>query len=274
MRRVIITVVSLIVIGSITIVSITAFNRNTYRTNFLQRYYDTLNAMFDNGWELIAAQNHVISEDGLIRYNPPLRLTSWLIEYVNSNGDIQEFRFNNSRDFHQQIELHVIPLLQNYFINNFFTDIDICHDTLILNTQLNLLQGNHFSDSHRHWFPIVHDYRTRFATPDGAIRLSQLTPANAFEMLPLYFCVIIHVRSEDGQRLPNDVEMEKIHDILERLNDFTNYAMTASIVINQSRSWFYIRGEYVSDLEGMRPGLTDRTIFETHVFESNLGVFW
>ena len=46
-------------------------SRNAFRTDYLEKYYHTLNAMFDFEWTLISVEDVVITYDGEKRYDPP-----------------------------------------------------------------------------------------------------------------------------------------------------------------------------------------------------------
>ena len=211
----------------------------------------------------------------------PLEFIRWVIEYTDGNQDVKLFNFNNTWAFYRQVVSHMMPPLQAYF-RDFYSSHGI-----MANAQLRLLRGNSFIDDHQEWFRVVDEYRRRLGTPDRAVRLSQLTPANAFKMLPLYFCVAIHIHNEDGTQeldeVLNEIVLEKIDNLLVRLNSFTNYRLNANVtvntniagrIVNGSYRWFYLQGERVFDLEGIRPNFQDSSRFETHVFESYRDIFW
>jgi len=271
MKKLVITT-SLEIVGFITILFVVAFaivmfvvaasNPSTrYRDNFLQRYYETINVMFDNNWTLLVEEHMVREGDCQKRYGSALEWIRWEIEYTNTNGEVRQFRFTNTRPFYRQVETYVSSLIRHNFQEYFKM------------SQVRLLRGNRFMDLHQNWYRTTHRHIQQFSTPAGAVRLSQLTLENAFELLPMYISVGIGL--SDGQTIED--AMEIIEYRLESLNSLTNNRLNMNVIARLDDTyyrWYYLNGELFRELDGMRPTFTDDAAFEVYVFNALRGVFW
>jgi len=234
---------------------------NRFRANYLEMYYDTINVMFDNNWTLLSEEHMVREGDCHKRYGTAIEWIRWDIEYIDANGEVQQFRFNNSMPFYRQIERYVLSFILDNFREQFFS------------AQVRLLRGNPFMDMHQGWYRTANGHIRQFATPEGAVPISQLTLANAFELLPMY--ISFGVGTSDAQTV--DGRIEEIENMLESLNSFTNNRLNVNVIAQLDGvhyRWYYLNGELFRELDGVHPNFIDNSAFEVYVFNALRGVFW
>jgi len=261
-----------------------------YDVDYTERYADTLNAMFDHEWTVLSVEEiyEEIDRERLEQWLCHLmysirvsanRFLEWTIEYQDGNGDVRHFVLTNRRDFAYQVEQHVTDLILDYYTAH-FTDVYL--PGVPLGTTTGRIHGNitrvsrsfghvgsctcggpcvGYYEAYREWRPALEAYRDLLDTPEGAIRLGRLTPANAFELVP--FGIYLSFRGDLGP-----AQLRAFEDMLESMSAFTNHRLNASVRIGDD-SWFYIAGERIfRDLD------SQLSIFDYYVFKSYRGVFW
>ncbi|MCL2376629.1 MAG: hypothetical protein FWC76_04450 [Defluviitaleaceae bacterium] len=243
-----------------------------FDADYIARYADTLNTMFDYDWLVISEEERFeIPERMDIG---PAQFIEWTIEYQDGNGDTRHFVLNNELGFAWQVERYVERYIGAYFRQNFLDvymeDFPLAPSTnvfaFIARAGLNL----HLPEN-QEWKRATDEYKRQLATPDGAIRLAQLTPANVFEMAPIRLSIWITL-GDDVDMYNQDVAgyaIRQIESMMESINSFTGNRLNAQINMNHEHNqheWNYIQGEQVFDLTW--------GYFDRYVFESYKGVFW
>jgi len=242
--------------------------------DYLEKYEDVLNAMFEYEWTLLSAEESVQTFK-----DRPQRLTAWTIEYHDGNGDVRHFVFNNRSDGHifgfpYQVVWYLTPTshISDYYKEHFFAaymeGIPLGRPGFVY---VNMVSVHHVPGSP------TQEYRRLLGTPEGAVRLSQITPANVFDMAPVFLWFRVSLGEYDGpdrQGFEEDVK-RRVEAMIESMNQYTNNRLTARITLSyceriylhdgsREHVWYYIQGERVF-IEGR---------FSAYVFESHRGVFW
>lgn len=256
-----------------------------FDTDYIEKYERTLNVMFDYEWTVISAEERFMeacrefcsSDAGRAR-----QFIEWVIEYQDGNGDIRHFRFNNSFELSRQIAFYVERYITEYYSEHFFavhmSDVPLAPSARVFGFIVNASVNRHHEEN-QELVRVVDGYRNLLATPEGAIRLSRLTPANVFEMVPIRLAIHVSLSGDYNLGQPFEEEVKrKIENMIDDMNRFTNNQLTASVLMgysqvinlytgNRGHTWYYIRGESVCDI-------TNLWYFERYVFESFRGVFW
>ena len=274
-----------------------------FAVNYLEKYEDTLNAMFNYEWTLFAVEEiyvpveqvrmHHITRSVPTLYYLPEQFTVWTIEYHNSNGDLRRFVFDNRSDFSDQIMRYISNYIVEFYREKFFdcgtigaigvSTLEVSsvnfHGMLARLPMFTLrMSGDpamiELDDTTR-------EYKRLLSTPEGAISLSSLTPINIFEMLPFYLWVSVRLDEYaefDYQSV--EIVVKQIEEIFESINYFTNHRLNARVNISSithenvegdirvrhHRPLYYIRGEKVFNQIEFN--------FHKCLFESYRGVFW
>jgi len=250
-----------------------------FDVDFIERYEDTLNSMFCHEWTYTKSEIYQEfdpdSFDGLCHriyeYRiSPYQFFQWSIEYYDGNGDKRNFVFHNRISFSTQVENYVTRLVRDYYKENFF-DVHMYDEST-----LNFFAGfiiranvNRGDIENQEWVRSTDEYRRLLATPEGAISLTKLKPANVFEMIPFYLSVRIIFNEH-----PNAEQNVFAENIIKELNYFANNRLNASIIIGCYHRFRYsYRFHYI---QGERIFLNDRrwSFFNRCLFESYIGVFW
>ena len=255
--------------------------------DFIERYEDTLNAMFNYEWTLLSAEEIYREADtsNIPPHAPvwpeqflPKQYLVWTIEYRDGNGDVRQFVFNNRLNFIEQIIRHVRDFIAEYYKERFFDvymkDLPLAYFFFVF-----ILRGYLPITSTENRYLVcameesIEEYIRLIGTPEGAIRLYQLTPANVFDMVPIRISIHVSLNEHSGnsnqQTFENDV-ITRIENMIEAMNQYTDNRLTASVSasIRRERWWNYIRGERI---------FVDRDRqmhFDRYVFEGYRGMFW
>lgn len=257
--------------------------------DFIEIYYDTLNVMFDNEWT-------VISREEIAGHNPDflcgclgldmyIEYVEWTIEYLDSNGQARHFVLHNRREFATQVIDYVRNNIAEYYRENF---VDIYYiddvklwpsiDVFVIIAQRPTDWRN---EENQEWVRITDEFRNLLGTPEGAINLSRLTPANIFEVIPASLLIRFNFNRLASFEQPiEEAIMRRIEHIMDEINYYTNHQLTARVVFGYGgrsslylhtgyrfNHWHYIQGEQVFNI-------SDRCAFERLVFESSKGIFW
>jgi len=256
--------------------------------DYLEKYEDTLNAMFDYEWTLLTVEEKYIPIEEvhmrhMIRsFHPPIirpeQFTEWTIEYRDGNEGVRRFIFDNRSDFSHQIAQYAANYIAEYYREKFFDNYIIGASSvhfmgMILSSGPVPVFHNHDNYVIEELDYATREHRRRLVTPEGAIRLSSLTPANVFEMLPFYLSISIHFDEHTG--LNQQSIEENVLEQLENINHFTNHRLNAKVNITCFTDesgrhygfWYYAQGERMFDL-------VDSVDFVIYIFESYRGMFW
>ena len=274
-----------------------------FDVDYLEKYEDTLNAMFDDEWTVLTVEERYVSLEemymrAMIRSVPtpvikPEQFTEWTIEYRDGNGDVKHFVFNNRSDFSRQIMQHVSNDIAEFYREKFFDD-DTMAAMGVSSLEVSSV-GVRGELVRLHMFTLrmdgdpamielddtTREYKSLLSTPEGAINLSALTPTNIFEMVPFYLRIPVRL-SEYADFDQQSVEpvVKQIEEILEEMNDFTNHRLNVSVSISSLTHGgadgdirvrhhgplHYTRGQKVFEQR--------ESNFHTYLFESYRGVFW
>ena len=245
--------------------------------NYIELYADTLNVMFDNEWTLISEEQIHEKDRAFVQVlgtgtgrRMCLQYTEWVIEYKDGNGDTRHFVFSNRRGFYSYILPHISGIVTEYYWEHFVTvymgifrpssdnfnisTISICGKCTSVDAEI----------------LFKHQYMKSLATPEGAIRLSQFTPANVFEIAP--FKLSAFMRFDSDLVVIDDI-LTRVDKMVDAMNDFTNQSLNAEIVVRDNRRDFddhwrgYVQGErvWINNLSSC-DGLA--------IFDSYIGVLW
>jgi len=259
-----------------------------YEADFTKEYYEALNVMFDNNWAVVSIEDRFKENDGYICEcgfdGRAQEFTEWTIEYTHENGDTRHFVLSNHSPFTEQVQAYLRNFIADYYKENFFnvyiTDVPLAPSSYVSAFWLrNFGQSTGDDvDKIREMENMARNYLRNLGTSEGAVPLSQVTPANVFEMVPMYLVVRVSFSGDDslGQEVEEQI-MRDVEDMIESMNAFTNNSLNATFVIgyhqvidlhtgNRHYRWYYIQGERVDVRTRMH---MDRTVFESY-----RGVFW
>jgi len=185
--------------------------------------------------------------------------------------------------FSSQVENYLRYYIANYYKENFY-NVYIADVPLAPSSNVFAFWVYNFArstgddlDKIRDMENNAQNYLRSLSTPEGAVNLSQLTPANVFETVPMYLSARVSFSGYDslGQELEEKV-MGRIEDMIESMNAYTNNNLNAVFTIgyhqivnlhtgNRNYRWSYIQGERV-DVHAMH--------YKRYVYDSYAGVFW
>ncbi|MCL2357576.1 MAG: hypothetical protein FWC70_10590 [Defluviitaleaceae bacterium] len=241
-----------------------------YDVDFSAEFSDTFDAMFDNNWTVISADDRFVvpdEYDGIapVRDRRPMRFNTFEIGYTDALGNARTITFDSRATIASRTEAHIADYMQRYF-QNYFDAYQECGVLSILNVHVFLLNAtaNATREENREFVYAIAEYRRRMDTPEGAIPLARLTPYNMFEYAPVYLSVSMNI-SEDFE-----ASLKEVESMFARLNELTNYRLNASVQIiyrpeRADYRWYFVRGERRE---------SSSCDFQRHVFEGHRGVFW
>ena len=257
-----------------------------FDADFIERYAHTLNAMFDNEWTLLSVEEAYFEGHGGYICScgfdgRPQQFLEWTIGYRDGNGGIRQFVFDNRSRLATQVERYVEQYIAAYFQENFFavylTNLPLAPSANVSVSMIRANTNRHLGEN-QEWIRAVDAYQNQLGRPEGAIRLSQLTPGGAFAMMPLRLRVNVSFAGEESLgRSFEEAVMGDIERMIASMNRFTDNQLTASVrvgyhqIVNlhtgsRSYSWYYIQGERMFGLNTM--------YFDRYMFEHFRGVFW
>ena len=265
------------------------YETRIHDADYIEKYADTLNAMFDYEWTLLSVEEiyeafdlerfiyefmcHLEHSYRLSYAVRSIQFYEWTIEYRDGNGDVRHFVFDNRsryRGFSRHVQLYVRNYITEYYRERFFDvymrDIPLAPQTFFFVFFARAGESTNY-ERWREWTNKTEEYQRLLSTPEGAIRLAQLTPANIFEMAPVEFSIRVALGEYAGseQQAFQEYVMTRIEDMIETLNHFTNNQLRISISMSSYR-WHYLQGERI---------FVDHPLdFDWYVLESYRGVFW
>jgi len=259
-----------------------------FDVDYVERYEETLNAMFGYEWTLLAVEEQYVSIEevhlremvrSVVMLDPrPEQFITWTIEYRDGNGDVRYFVLENRSGFEYQVERHVESYILEFYRENFF-DVEAIGASSghLFGSILRL--GVHSSLSgDQELDRVTREYRSLLATPAGTIRFADLTPANVFEMVPFQLWVSLAFDESTGldQQYFEENVLGQIEKMLEEMNEFTSQRLNArvsmtfltneAIRVHHLQPLYYIQGEQVFEIEPLD--------FQRYIFESYRGIFW
>ncbi|NLC20121.1 MAG: hypothetical protein GX757_13080 [Clostridiales bacterium] len=249
-----------------------------FREDYIKKYERTFNEMFEDNWKVIATESKYEDPEEICSHvdTRTVRFIEWTIEYYDGNGNPVIFVFDNRSSLSDQIQSHVKDYIKKYYRENFFDtrfkDMAISPSSYVFCFFARMTVNRDEKDNIERTKK-ADKYLKNLETPDGAINLSRLTPANAFEICPIYLSIYVSLSGhpDDADNIEEDVKAQ-IEAMAEEMNEFTGNKLNASIrmgyrdVSGRSVYWTYLQGKQVYDTAG--------TYFERHVFDSYKGIFW
>ena len=249
-----------------------------YETDHMETYRATINAMFGDTWTLLSTEDRFEPNQGYICScgfdGRAQQFIEWTIEYQDGRGELRQFVFDNRIGLASQVARYVQFYIGAYYKENFvdvhMADVPLGRPVSVFGFIMRA-NANRGREENREWVQAADAYRNQLGSPEGTIRLSELTPENAFEKIPMSLSIHVSLDGEDGWGPPFEEDiMSKMEAMIEEMNAFSNNQLTASITLSagfRSYSWFYIRGERVF-------GISSMMYFDRYIFESFIGVFW
>ena len=253
-----------------------------YEADFLARYEPTINIMFDDTWTLLSSEERFEENEGYKcpcgHDARPQRFLEWTIEYQDGNGDTRHFMFHNRWSFSYQVisyvERHITAYYREQFLDVYMEGVPAPPWAVI--ARVPRARVNWHLEENRELRRTTERYRRRVGSPENAIPLAQLTPANVFEQVPMYLSISLSLGGYYGPDQQDREEniTEKIEHMIESMNQFTNYRLNAHIRLitldGEDRRhwhwWNYIQGQQVFHVNS--------DCFPRYVFESYKGIFW
>ena len=253
--------------------------RIKYKVDYIKKYESTLNAMFDNEWELISTENKFEEHEPLCSHDgtrPHLdQFIEWTVEYHDGNGDLRTFIFNNRLTLGSQVQEYVTQYIATYYKEKFYdiymSDTPLARSSYVFCFFVRMTIAY---DEAKDIDKTTRKYQSLLDTPEGTINLSKLTPANAFEMAPIYLSVSVRLSGDSsyGQIFEENI-IKQTEDMMDAMNEFANNRLNADVSVgyrqgfnmytgNRDCKWAFLQGEQV-DYFG------DRDIFESYK-----GIFW
>jgi len=257
--------------------------RGRFNSINFEEYTDTFNAMFDYEWTLLSIEEIDIWE---------WTYTEWTIEYRDGNGEVRHFVLDNRFTVCTTV-INYLNRIAEYYREQFLDvymdgmHVSFMHPTGFTAGSIIRAHEKWICDESEEWIRATGGYRRGLNTPEGAIRFSQLTPANIFELVPFYLSIhiVFDEYSDLDQQALEEGVIARIEDMIQAMNQFANHRLNANISVGYSQwgestqVWHYIQGERVE----IEPWPEDEWLvgmehwsspFEPAVFESYRGVFW
>lgn len=250
-----------------------------YKDDYIKKYEKTLNAMFDNEWKLISAEDKYQEHEPICEHvdTRPQQFIEWTIEYHDGNGGLRTFIFDNRSTLGSQIKDYIVKYVSEYYKENFYdvytNDFPLAGSSYVFCFFVKLSSFTSY-DEVKDIDNITKKYQSLLYSPEGTICLAKMTPASAFEICPIY--LVIKVGLDGDQSYGQDFEekvLKQTEDMVEAMNGFANNRLNAQIQVgyhqivnmhsgNRDLRWAYLKGERVGFFD-------DRTIFESYK-----GIFW
>lgn len=255
-----------------------------YNADYIKKYGNTLNVMFDNQWTLKSVEKKYNDPDEICEHvdTRPQKYLEWTIEYHDGDGKLRTFVFDNRQSLSSQIEDYIEQYIAEYYQENFFDiylkDVPLAPSSYVFGSIVRASVNPHLKEN-REWRRKTEEYRRLLETPRGTVCLSKLTPANVFEICPIYLSINVSLSeySDDDKQSFEENIKKKVADLAEALNKFTKDHLNAEISLGYQdiiylhdgeRKWYFafIQGKQASNKAGL--------YFERYVFDSYRGVFW
>jgi len=260
-----------------------------YDVDFTKQYKRTLDAMFENNWTVKSKKEKTEEPEETcdcgIEELTPIKYTEWTLQYTDEKGELQEFILNNKDQLSNQIENYIedyIPqFYEKHFFNEYLKDIPLKEGSYVYGF-LDRVSTNPQAEENKVWVSTVEKYRKSLETPEGTICFSKLTPANAFEMCPMYLSINISI--DDGKYSALDKQNLEEHTrkqvdlMIAAMNSFANNKFNAEISVssNQENDALYdgnLRWVW-NYIQGTAKNIEYPWYFDREVHNSYKGLFW
>lgn len=254
-----------------------------YNTDYIKKYETTLNAMFNSEWTVTATEKKYEEHEPVCEHvdTRPQQFIEWTVEYHDGNGELRTFVFDNRQSLSSQIESYVTHYIADYYKENFYDvyikDVPLAASSDVFGFLAKISVDRDDKDNKKR-AKRSDEYLKNLDTPEGTICLSKLTPANVFEMCPIYLSISVSFSEYSGDKdIFEKNVMSQVENMIEVMNLFTNNHLTASIKIgyqkvvnlhtgNRSYYWTYVQGNQIFNAAGLS--------FERDVFDGYKGKFW
>lgn len=254
--------------------------------------------MFATGWQVVSTEetdDDAFSYDGVFWGRS--RYTTWVIQYLNGDGNPCELVLYNYADFASQIERFLTDTITAYYTENYFgvylSGVPLAGPSYVFAFIVNATVNVHRPEN-QEWLWDTQAYFQRLDTPQGAVPLSALTPANAFRLCPLQLAISVAI--DDGDTALSDkTGLEQalrgqIETMLDAMNRFTSNTLNAEIRVfsdngkadgrlydgEKTWTWYIVHGEPRSAPEDLEQTglLSSYHWFAKEVYSSYKGTFW
>lgn len=252
-----------------------------YDEDFTIRYEATLNAMFGETWTVVNVEERYDEGwdpcgCGFHGRNPHTYILT-TVEFLDGNGNATAFPIDNRGGFARQIERFIASTwIAEYYRKNFidvyFQDIPLGEGTYVFGF---LTRSNRDSQlpENREFDRITREFRQQLSTPEGAIPLYKMTPANVFETFPMYLAISIRLdgTTAHSQEVEESI-FRQVDTMLDSMIAYTNNSLNADIIISYQNvisfhgerpRWDILQGERVA-----------RYNMSRQVFDSFVGILW
>lgn len=238
-----------------------------------------LNAMFGDTWTVLTIEEKFDEaiyppKPDMPGRNPRTYLLT-TIEFLDGNGDARTVLLHNRGGIVSQTMYNMRRWIADYyreFIDEYFQDYPV-----LIRARVSGNTAGRGLASHRHdELRLLHEHWRLQATTGGAVRLNEMTPANVFEMYPLYLSVFIRIDGETAhtQEVEESI-FRQVDSMIDSMIAYTNNSLNARFFINYRNRdisfssgndprWDVVQGEhgnYGND-------------FGQQVFYSYKGIFW
>lgn len=204
-----------------------------FEDDFIEKYYETLNVMFDNDWTIVSVEERFDENDGYICDcgfdGRSQRFTAWTIEYADGNGDVKHFVLTNRAMLSEQVESYLSHSIAEYFEENFI-NVYMIDMPRVRSSSVSAFMAQANIDGLL--MRGADEFHRLLGTHEGAIRLSQLTPANTFELVPIKLSISVgltgnysFVQEIEGHAIGN------IENMIMNMNEFTNNTLNVEVSI-------------------------------------------
>ena len=260
-----------------------------YSTDYVSEYQDTLNAMFGDRWSVVHEEDVYHEPEEICDHvdSSPMWYKEWTIQYFDANDEPQEFVLSNTNSISSQVERYlesyVAPYYETHFYNQYLVGVPLEGSSYVFGFVERIAVNPH-TDENRPRVENVDVYKEGWNTPEGAVCLSRLSPANVFVKCPFYLSIHVSINDEglsveEKKAFELDVK-SRILAMIEDMNKFTNGTLNANVdmVIDRAGamlhdgkarwSWNFVEGQDISEK------LLEYGGYEVEVYNSYIGDFW
>ncbi|MCU6793070.1 hypothetical protein OB236_13170 [Paenibacillus sp. WQ 127069] len=255
-----------------------------YNVDFTAKYKKTLDAMFGDKWIITSKEEKKVVPEKKHFDSTPYQYTEWTIQYTDSNDRFQEFALNNidllSKQIEDYIEHYVPKFYEEHFYKEYLKGIPLAAASFVFGF-LNDIHVDPQIKENKERAKMTEKYRRNLEHPESTINFSKFSPANAFEMCPMYLSIHVSI-DDDGYSASDKKKLEEytkkqVDLMITAMNGFANNKINVEIsVANQNNNalydgknywgWYYIRG--------IAKDVRNPMYFERDVYDGFKGVFW
>ena len=245
--------------------------------------------MFLNKWSIKSKKESQEKPKIIDPYTDPTpyKYTKWQIQYFDGNDQPQVFTLNNMDTLSQQIEDYLEKYVPEYYDEHFYKEylkgIPLAGASYVFGF-LDNCTVNPQLDENKTFVEMTKKYRDKLETPEGTICFSNLTPANAFVICPMYLSISVSI-ADGGYSETDKMDLEEqtkkqVNNMITAMNVFTKGKINTEVDVvsyqeadklydgNSTWTWNFIKGKNVD------VGSPYYQEFEKNVFDSYKGIFW